>query len=985
MSYDFEVEEQECQKVEQKQRLWDWLKKLRRDEQASPSNDSQKPDSPPYTPARSGFGQRLARKKVGVGIPRSTTFRRQEEEQRKNLEPVKHTTQERRDVSSARQRALSAQPIPMISKQPKRENSAPDLGYHHDVYPSIDSRIQAMGLENVNYNDDQEQIPPPPPPPPQPPPDADLDDDNASQASGESNDTFDEEIQLELEKKWILNLSMHFRDRSPREKFFITFAETPQKWRRVTVSCDYRNAEEDSLEADLQGMNSQREKSGKIYESLRGSLGDIQFYDTVTNLKLETRDERLHVHVTEDVNEIINYPSIRSISHLQHVRRVRESELHFLEHMSGFVYKVNVEGNTWIKKEIPGPDSVDEFLYEINALSSLIKAESVIQLQGLVISDDESTVKGLLIAYAEKNALVDIIYDNHGNLPWARRERWAKQIIKGLSEIHEAGFVQGDFTLSNIVINGNDEAKIIDINRRGCPIGWEPPEIAKLIESGQRISMFIGVKSDLFQLGMVLWGLAMEEDEPEQQTRPLTLGNAPREVLGYYREMVARCLDADPAMRLSATDLLKEFPAFVTLQDFSAAMFPEVKAAHPVAATPIVTGSTFRAEVSYPKRISTPDCNSAGEVTTTVPRFQPGVLNRPSNGDRGYTEMLSRTARSTERRYSQGAAASTGLLRAPASAEAHSSIEPQTSSYAPEDSAPATNNDAPNLDSETTTDLPNIQPIPSRGRLTAEEEGQSQSPERSSNSQIIPISPTGEQSWGEVTNGLSPYFIHRDTLDSFDSNDYEFPITNDRRNIYHRSGGLVDSDNDGKRQFTHVDSGLADIEPDQDNSNNDKDGHSRHPNAADRTLENLGTPKFRDFQHVDSGLADMNLAGIGCNENLSFAERAHKRGLSNVASEMDVGDIVSSSEGAAQKDYADQLDKLNQLDKVEKADELGKLDAGGQKGKGGDGASGKDEVVMGSGNYNDNDYRNEQHNDRRNNKDCNNDTPMVGSGNTGLA
>jgi hypothetical protein len=33
--------------------------------------------------------------------------------------------------------------------------------------------------------------------------------------------------------------------------------------------------------------------------------------------------------------------------------------------------------------------------------------------------------------------------------------------------------------------------------------------------------MYIGVKTDLFQLGMTLWALAMEEDEPERQPRPL--------------------------------------------------------------------------------------------------------------------------------------------------------------------------------------------------------------------------------------------------------------------------------------------------------------------------------------------------------------------------------------------------------------------------------------------------------------------------------
>ena len=165
--------------------------------------------------------------------------------------------------------------------------------------------------------------------------------------------------------------------------------------------------------------------------------------------------------------------------------------------------------HTWIKKEIPGPDSVDEFLYEINALHDLIGSRNVIELKGLVVNDEGTLVKGLLIGYADKGALVDVIYDNRGQTSWGRRERWAKQIVRGLSEIHEAGFVQGDFTVSNIVIDSKDRAKIIDINRRGCPVGWEPPEIGRLIENGQRISMFIGVKTDLFQLGMVLWALAI--------------------------------------------------------------------------------------------------------------------------------------------------------------------------------------------------------------------------------------------------------------------------------------------------------------------------------------------------------------------------------------------------------------------------------------------------------------------------------------------
>lgn len=237
--------------------------------------------------------------------------------------------------------------------------------------------------------------------------------------------------------------------------------------------------------------------------------------------------------------------------------------------MSGFVYRVKVSGETLIKKEIPGPETVDEFLYEINALHSLRHSADVIRFYGVVVDDQDENVKGLLISYAEQGALVDVLYDNRQEsepgtaqefgTPWVVRERWARQIVQGLAEIHECGFVQGDFTLSNIVIDDYGDAKIIDINRRGCPVGWEPPEATPLIESGQRLSMYIGVKSDLFQLGMVLWALATQEDEPEIHERPLRIPPTPY-VPDWFRRMVDICLSDDPRRRLQASSLLSLFP-----------------------------------------------------------------------------------------------------------------------------------------------------------------------------------------------------------------------------------------------------------------------------------------------------------------------------------------------------------------------------------------------------------------------------------------
>ncbi|KAI8956074.1 hypothetical protein F4801DRAFT_573604 [Xylaria longipes] len=538
----------------------------------SPPGPRSEPGLSRDSSVNSGLVRRVSRKVV-PGLPRTKTFKRQQSENREKLEAVLPTPAERRAVSVDRRMVLqrsashSSQLLPRASAPnliDDTELSAGKLDILSQTASAPQSPIDGNhflslnGIEAPSIVRDDDHTDKQTPNYPEAISTADAQSINTTQ--------YDALVRDELEHKWILNLSMHFRDKSRREKFFVTYRERDSIWRRVTISLDYRNAPSDSLEKDLLTTKFQRDKSAKIYEAIRESLQDIQFYDTVTNLKLQTADGRLHVHVVEDVNEIIHFPTVRMIEHMD-CRRVRESELEFDSHMSGFVYKVRVDGHTLIKKEIPGPDTIDEFLYEVNALNSLRFSKSIIEFFGVVVDDEDQVVKGLLISYAEKGALIDVIYDaqEHGHqaLPWAVREKWARQIVQGLSDIHETGFVQGDFTLSNIVIDdfGDNfgDAKIIDINRRGCPVGWEPPEATPLIDSNQRISMYIGVKSDLYQLGMVLWALATLEDEPEGHPRPLRL-SPELQVPSWYRGLVENCLQVNPRDRLQATALLAMFP-----------------------------------------------------------------------------------------------------------------------------------------------------------------------------------------------------------------------------------------------------------------------------------------------------------------------------------------------------------------------------------------------------------------------------------------
>jgi serine/threonine protein kinase len=568
------VREPECIKSPPKHSMWQHVgQRLQRLLGTYEPCEVALPASPPLE--RNADGQALSGRngspscsprRVGVvGLPRMGTFKRQNSEKRDRLEPVDQSSRDRRAVSATRQRAPSAI-RPRSRSSPPQNNHAPESA--QNVTESNDSSSGPPAGSDFSLSA-------------QPNTPTSLVDDfgheypifSTSRSRSSSAGSFERfrdgdartQLEAELDSKWILNLSMHFRDKSDREKFFVTYAETPTRWRRVTVSSDYRNAEAGSLEMDLKELQYQRDKSIQIYESIRDSLPEIQFYNTVTNLKLETSGGRLHVHVTEDTNEIIPYPPKTSVEHILEdevfrPREIRESELAFDSHISGFVYKVRYCGKDYIKKEIPGPDTVDEFLYEINALHALAGSDSVIQLEAIVVDDQRETVKGLLISFAEQGALVDLLYDHKGEILWDDRVRWAQQAVQGLSEIHEEGYVQGDFTLSNIVVDGENNAKIIDINRRGCPVGWEPPEIAKKIQSNQRISMYIGEKSDLYQLGMTLWALAMDDDEPERHDLPLRTEDFPLHVPRWYSNIVDICLQEKPRNRLSAKELLKMFP-----------------------------------------------------------------------------------------------------------------------------------------------------------------------------------------------------------------------------------------------------------------------------------------------------------------------------------------------------------------------------------------------------------------------------------------
>lgn len=244
-------------------------------------------------PLKPSFSRR-GRGAVVPSLPRAQTFKRRLSEDRTHLAPVQPSMDERRAVSMDRRTHGFRARGPAAHDA---RATLPDLGTHHELealsleVPSLqipdgpEENVPDNATSNGHSTDHATETP-----------------DTFSDAHSISDSEYEAQIRGELEKRWILNLSMHFKDHSRREKFFVTYRQSEHTWRRVTVSLDYRNAPPNSLEMDLIHTKFQRDKNQKIYEAIRESLPDIHFFDTVTNLKLETTDGRLHVHVVEDGN-----------------------------------------------------------------------------------------------------------------------------------------------------------------------------------------------------------------------------------------------------------------------------------------------------------------------------------------------------------------------------------------------------------------------------------------------------------------------------------------------------------------------------------------------------------------------------------------------------------------------------------------------------------------------------------------------------------
>lgn len=160
---------------------------------------------------------------------------------------------------------------------------------------------------------------------------------------------------------------------------------------------------------------------------------------------------------------------------------------------------------------------------------------------------------------ANRVHLKEVLRSYGSDLSWALREKWAVNIIEQVSCIHEGGSLHRNITLATVVIDNNSNARFVQTgaNRKPTP-RWETPELKRLLDVGHAHENYVSVKSDIYQMGMVLWASAELSDRPESFPQPLP--SLATESPGYFLDIVDRCVSERPQGRANAAELLRHVP-----------------------------------------------------------------------------------------------------------------------------------------------------------------------------------------------------------------------------------------------------------------------------------------------------------------------------------------------------------------------------------------------------------------------------------------
>ena len=168
-----------------------------------------------------------------------------------------------------------------------------------------------------------------------------------------------------------------------------------------------------------------------------------------------------------------------------------------------------------------------------------------------------------------------------GRPPVARALTFARQIASGLKAVHDAGIVHRDLKPANILIDGEDRAFLTDFgiarSTTGGTLYTMPGALVGTLEymaPEQARGEPVTERTDIYSFGLILYELlaggrprragtgGLEDLIARIETGPPPLSTMTTDVAADLEQIVARCLERDPAKRYQTTaELLADLEA----------------------------------------------------------------------------------------------------------------------------------------------------------------------------------------------------------------------------------------------------------------------------------------------------------------------------------------------------------------------------------------------------------------------------------------